>query len=206
MDDSMAERFHIAEWYGYPFLDLTDAQRVAFAQHRVGRHTMKKTEIERLAKLEDKALMPSGLTVKEQARLTCVVTDVVTDVKHRRDDEDKAHVGRNHEWQGPGNRDPHAPSFPWQADEVHSRWKMVRAGKRVGAPLMSVLLGESQVVTPDRSGPRPAPSAPVSTLSPGQYWSRPGTQIASCRGTVTGACRPRAGTPITLLTAPPRTA
>ena len=31
-----SERFHIAEWYGRPFLDLTDEERVEFANYKVG--------------------------------------------------------------------------------------------------------------------------------------------------------------------------
>lgn len=64
----MAERFHIAEWYGRPFLDLQPLERVRLAQHRVGAHTMKKTDVNRLIALQEKAAI-GGLTVREQARL-----------------------------------------------------------------------------------------------------------------------------------------
>ena len=36
----MTERFHIAEWYGRPFMDLTDLERVRLAQHKVGSHNL----------------------------------------------------------------------------------------------------------------------------------------------------------------------
>src|SRR4051794_25192805 len=45
---ALAERFHIAEWYGRPFLELTDTERVQFAQHKVGGSAMKKSEVARL--------------------------------------------------------------------------------------------------------------------------------------------------------------
>ena len=64
----MAERFHIAEWYGRPFLDLTARERVQCAQHKVGQHTMTKAQISRLTYLQEKAL-DSGLSQSEQARL-----------------------------------------------------------------------------------------------------------------------------------------
>jgi hypothetical protein len=50
----MSERFHIGEWYGRPFLSLTDRERAEMSAHRVGTATMKKAEIARLAFLEDK--------------------------------------------------------------------------------------------------------------------------------------------------------
>lgn len=50
----MAERFHIAEWYGRPFLELTDAERRDFAAHKVGGSVLKKAEIERLIVLQAK--------------------------------------------------------------------------------------------------------------------------------------------------------
>lgn len=64
----MAERFHIAEWYGRPFLDLTQLERVRLSQHKVGAHTMKKVDVKRLIFLQEKAGL-GGLTVREQARL-----------------------------------------------------------------------------------------------------------------------------------------
>lgn len=64
----MAERFHIAEWYGRPFLDLTDDERVRFAQHRVGGSAMTKPELARLTALEVKEAGAS-LTVLEIQRL-----------------------------------------------------------------------------------------------------------------------------------------
>lgn len=64
----MAERFHIAEWYGRPFTGLSPAERVELAQHKVGQHTMKKSELTRLQVLQDKEVA-SGLTDRERARL-----------------------------------------------------------------------------------------------------------------------------------------
>lgn len=64
----MAERFHIAEWYGHPFMDLSPADRVRLAQHRVGSHTMKKADVNRLITLQDKAAL-GALSDREQARL-----------------------------------------------------------------------------------------------------------------------------------------
>lgn len=62
------ERFHIAEWYGRPFLELTDEERVQFAQHRVGGSAMSKIDVARLTALEVREAT-AGLTVKEEARL-----------------------------------------------------------------------------------------------------------------------------------------
>jgi hypothetical protein len=64
----MAERFHIGEWYGRPFLSLTDRERADMATHRVGTATMKKAEIARLAFLEEKEAR-SPLTKSEADRL-----------------------------------------------------------------------------------------------------------------------------------------
>lgn len=64
----MAERFHIAEWYGQPFLDLEPQERVRFAQHRVGAHTMKKADLQRLIALQAKAEQ-TDLSQREQDRL-----------------------------------------------------------------------------------------------------------------------------------------
>lgn len=68
----MTERFHIAEWYGRPFMDLTDHERVGLAQHKVGSHNMKKTDVERLIRLQEKASM-GALTLREQDRLDFLV-------------------------------------------------------------------------------------------------------------------------------------
>lgn len=64
----MAERFHIAEWYGRPFQDLHPHERVELARHKVGSHTMKKADIQRLTVLQEKADYGT-LTSKEQDRL-----------------------------------------------------------------------------------------------------------------------------------------
>lgn len=71
----MAERFHIAEWYGRPFTELSPTERVAFAQHRVGQHTMKKADVNRLLVLQEK-LQGLGLTSREAERLE-VLTDLL---------------------------------------------------------------------------------------------------------------------------------
>ena len=64
----MAERFHIAEWYGRPFLDLTNAERSELAVHRVGGSALKKAEVVRLVALEAKEV-DGTLTHKETERL-----------------------------------------------------------------------------------------------------------------------------------------
>ncbi|WP_419914307.1 NotI family restriction endonuclease [Hoeflea sp.] len=67
MSDDDIERFHIAEWYGLPFADLTDKQRAEFARYKVGK-VMPKAEIERLEALEAKSASGS-LTKTEEKRL-----------------------------------------------------------------------------------------------------------------------------------------
>ncbi|MBL3574314.1 hypothetical protein JMK10_02350 [Rhodovulum sulfidophilum] len=64
----MAERFHIAEWYGHPYMDIAPIDRVRLAQHRVGAHTMKKADTKRLAALQEK-VVGAQLTPREQDRL-----------------------------------------------------------------------------------------------------------------------------------------
>lgn len=64
----MAERFHIAEWYGRPFIELDPSERVRLAGHRVGKYTMKKTELSRLDDLRTKS-KEKALTAREQDRL-----------------------------------------------------------------------------------------------------------------------------------------
>jgi hypothetical protein len=61
----MVERFHIAEWYGRPFLELSDSERMESAAFRVGGSAMSKIELTRLAKLEAKQV----LSTKESERL-----------------------------------------------------------------------------------------------------------------------------------------
>ena len=63
------ERFHIAEWYGYPFHSLSDWDRVRLAQHKVGGSAMSKTELQRMAGLEEKAAL-GALKASDQERLT----------------------------------------------------------------------------------------------------------------------------------------
>lgn len=48
-------RFHIAEWYGYPFHQLSDLHRVKLAQHEVGGSAMTKADLSRMAELERRA-------------------------------------------------------------------------------------------------------------------------------------------------------
>jgi hypothetical protein len=64
----VAERFHIAEWYGRPFVDLTPSERVELAEHKVGQHVMKKADVNRLLHLQEKE-QESGLNERESARL-----------------------------------------------------------------------------------------------------------------------------------------
>ena len=64
----LAERFHIAEWYGRPFLELTEEERVDFARHRVGGSALTKAEVERLIVLEEKEV-GGDLTHSETERL-----------------------------------------------------------------------------------------------------------------------------------------
>ena len=79
--DIMAERFHIAEWYGRPFLDLTDDERVAFSQHKVGTSTMKKAEVDRLLTLEGKAAL-GALTPTEDTRLQQLRSVLINQQQH----------------------------------------------------------------------------------------------------------------------------
>lgn len=62
------ERFHIGEWYGHPFLNLSDEDRVQMAGHKVGRAAMSKQEVKRLGDLEAK-LASAELSLSEAARL-----------------------------------------------------------------------------------------------------------------------------------------
>jgi hypothetical protein len=71
----MAERFHIAEWYGQPFEDLTQAERVAFAGHKVGSATMKKVDVDRLIQLQE-AASHGDLKPREQARLEALSSNL----------------------------------------------------------------------------------------------------------------------------------
>jgi len=64
----LAERFHIAEWYGRPFLGLTDQERRELAVHRVGGSALKKAEVDRLVALEAKEV-EGTLTPRETDRL-----------------------------------------------------------------------------------------------------------------------------------------
>lgn len=63
----MTEQFHIAEWYGHPFLALSDEERLKLADHKVG-SPMKKSEIDRLTSLRTKQLS-SELSLPESKRL-----------------------------------------------------------------------------------------------------------------------------------------
>lgn len=79
----MSERFHIGEWYGFPFLDLPEAERVALSRHKVGGHIMKKDELERLEKLETKRA-ERGLTRHEEKRLTVLRNKLAKQKEHER--------------------------------------------------------------------------------------------------------------------------
>jgi hypothetical protein len=79
----VTERFHIAEWYGHPFLDLTPEQRVEFAQHKVGKHVMKKADINRRNQLTEKqAAQP--LTEREADRLEALNKLLDNQERHER--------------------------------------------------------------------------------------------------------------------------
>lgn len=64
----MAELFHIAEWYGRPFLEISETDRVRLAEHKVGSANMKKADAERLTALRTKA-STDELSARESARL-----------------------------------------------------------------------------------------------------------------------------------------
>lgn len=64
----VAEKFHIAEWYGHSFFDLTSEQRLKFAQHRVGASSMTKKEREAFSQLQEKE-EDGSITEKEEKRL-----------------------------------------------------------------------------------------------------------------------------------------
>ena len=62
------ERFHIAEWYGRPFTDLSDAERLKLAGHIVGGSAMSKAEQARMIALEEKGNLKT-LSRTEAGRL-----------------------------------------------------------------------------------------------------------------------------------------
>ncbi|SOC23796.1 NotI family restriction endonuclease [Stappia indica] len=62
------ERFHIAEWYGRPFKDLGDWDRVKLAGHNVGGAAMSKAELARMVALEEQAALGT-LAPKQVNRL-----------------------------------------------------------------------------------------------------------------------------------------
>ncbi len=51
------EQFHIAEWYGHPFHELGDVDRVRLAQHEVGGSAMTKSDLARMVALEAQAAL-----------------------------------------------------------------------------------------------------------------------------------------------------
>lgn len=64
----MSHKFHIGEWYGVPFVDLSNEERIELSGHRVGGHALKKTEVSRLISLREK--QDTGkLSGQESARL-----------------------------------------------------------------------------------------------------------------------------------------
>ena len=62
------EKFHIAEWYGHPFRDLGDWDRVRLAGHEVGGSAMTKADLARMITLEKKDSL-GKLKPKEADRL-----------------------------------------------------------------------------------------------------------------------------------------
>lgn len=65
------ERFHIAEWYGHPFKDLGDWDRVKLAGHKVGGAAMSKAELARMVALEELAALGT-LKPKQADRLNAL--------------------------------------------------------------------------------------------------------------------------------------
>ena len=63
----MTEQFHIGEWYGRPFLELSNEERLEMANHTVG-SGMPKVDADRLVALRLKA-STKGLSTAEQRRL-----------------------------------------------------------------------------------------------------------------------------------------
>ncbi len=55
LDSPSEERFHIAEWYGHPYHELGDGDRVRLAQHKVGGSAMSKADVLRMVALEAQA-------------------------------------------------------------------------------------------------------------------------------------------------------
>ncbi len=63
------EMFHVAEWYGLPFLDLTDADRQRLGNFKASGKMLNKKEMKRIVDLREKAKL-GPLTATEQKRLT----------------------------------------------------------------------------------------------------------------------------------------
>ena len=63
------EMFHIAEWYGLPFFDLTDADRLRLGTFKASGKMLNKVEMKRIVDLREKAKL-GPLTAAEQKRLT----------------------------------------------------------------------------------------------------------------------------------------
>lgn len=72
-------RFHIAEWYGRPFLDISDEERLELAEFKA-RGGMNKSDQNRLLELREKL----SLTPKEQARLDKLEGDYAELTKTRK--------------------------------------------------------------------------------------------------------------------------
>jgi len=75
------ERFHIGEWYGRPFLSLSDQERLQMSGHKVGGAAISKQEAKRLGDLEAK-LLSSGLSASEAKRLE-VLREKLADQKKK---------------------------------------------------------------------------------------------------------------------------
>lgn len=76
----LAERFHIGEWYGHPFLDLTDEERESLSRHKVGGSALKKAEVERLTALERK---------DAEGTLTSREIDRLADLRNKLDEQNR---------------------------------------------------------------------------------------------------------------------
>lgn len=77
--DDGPNRFHIAEWYGRPFLEISDDERLELAHFKAS-GSMSKVDQNRLLELRQK----SELTAKEQSRLEKLEQDYVDLQKTRK--------------------------------------------------------------------------------------------------------------------------
>lgn len=75
------ERFHISEWYGHPFEQLGDRDRVRLARHKVGVAPMPKADQLRLAALEQIAAA-GPLAAKDATRLAALRAKLAIQQEH----------------------------------------------------------------------------------------------------------------------------